>query len=275
MGISSCQSYDAVTQTNDIHWGATLGGGAITQLAIVVIPPALGAPTADECAGVIPTCCHDTDTTAQAHYIHRCGALGGGAIAQLASGVIPPALHSSTSGECAGVRSAGSQGADAAAQANDIHRCTALGSSTIAQLSRGVPPPALGAPAAGECAGVVQACCQGNDAAAQAHDIDRGAALGGGAITQLAVGVTPPALDAPTAGECAGVIHPRCQGHDAAVETNDIDRSAALSGGTITQLAKQVIPPALDSAIAGECASMHSTCRQVHDTGAQSNDIDR
>ncbi len=197
---------DPAGQSADVHRSQALGGGAVTELAVVVEPPALD-PAAG-CAGASVNVARGdgADPAGQSADVHRREALGGGAVTELAVEVYAPALDPAASGAGAGVLGARrSDGSDPAGESADVHRGQALGGGAVTELAEGVAAPALDPAAGGEGAGVIAARGDGADPAGQSADVHRREALGGGAVTEQAACVVAPALDPTAGGERASV----------------------------------------------------------------------
>jgi hypothetical protein len=120
------------------------------------------------------------------------GTIGGGAVAELAELVVPPAQHRAGGGEGARVVQARGDGTDAGGQALHADGDVAGHRGVVAELAVAVVPPADDGAGGGDGARVVQARGDREDAGGQALNGDRDGALGDGAVAELSESVVPP-----------------------------------------------------------------------------------
>jgi len=163
---------------------------------------------------------HDRRAAAgQPAHVHGRGSVGDGRVADLPVVVVTPALGAAARGEGAGVFAACEDARNAAGQSAHIGWSLARAGRAIAHLPVGIVAPAFGAAARGERAGVSRACRNGGDAARQPAHIGRRGAREQGAIAQLSLRITAPALHASARGQRAGVIAAHRNGFDSAGES--------------------------------------------------------
>ena len=236
---------DAAGEAGDIDGRGAPGSGAVPQLAVGIVPPALEAATAGEGAGVIVACGHGGHATDGAADVD-----GGGPV------VGSPALDAARRCQGAGPNGACGQGGHAAGEAGDVDGRVTMSGGAIPQLAIGVVPPAFDAALSGQGAGVLGASGHGGHAAGQTGHVDGGGARVDGAVSQLTVVVPAPALDAARGGEGAGVEIARGHGGDAAGEPGDVDGGVAIGGSAVPQLAIPVVPPAFEPARCGQSAGV-------------------
>ncbi len=146
-----------------------------------------------------------TDPAGQSADVHFSKARRGGTVTELTVAVEPPALDPAAGGPGTGVQAACGDGADPAGQATDILRGQAIRVEPIPELAVEVVAPALDPAAGGQGTGVEAACGDGADPAGQSANVHRSQTLGGGAVTELAAGVSAPALDPSVGGDSAAV----------------------------------------------------------------------
>ena len=148
---------------------------------------------------------------------------------------------------------AGVDACDAARETGDDHRSKAAVSRAVPQASKIVGSPALNIWDRREHAGVLVAASNGNRLTTESrHRHGLGTVLGL-AVAQLAYLVRPPAFDRTRVQHRAGVVFAGGNRADAAVEADDGNRSPAVIGLAVAQLAAEVgapdmTPPALVSA---------------------------
>jgi len=255
MTISDGDSRDPAGQPGHIHRSPVVGKRVIAQFAVEVISPALDASGAGQGAGVIQSGGDSRHPAAQPDHIDRNYSTITGTVAQCAVKVIsqhltPPAL----------VRAQVSNPPAEMAVTPLLNPTTFTGSVDWCwcrhPIGRRRYPPTLDAPGSGQGAGVPTSSRDGRHPAAQPNHIDRGQALSSGAVTQFAAEVSSPALNAPGAGQGAGVVKTGGNGLHPAAQPNYIDPGQALDRGVIAQLAVVVSSPTPDVAVAGQSAGV-------------------
>src|SRR5258706_5837098 len=196
---------DPTGQPGVVPGGVALDECAVPDLAVHVVTPALHPAGGGQGAGVIGSHRNGADAAGEPADVHGRVALDGRAVADLAVGVVAPALDAAAGGQGAGVEVAGCDGADAAGEPADVHGCETLGGGAIAQPATAVVAPALDAAAGGQGAGVIHARCDRNHPAGQPGHVGGCGAVNGRVIAELAVAVAAPALDPAAGGQGAGV----------------------------------------------------------------------
>src|SRR5205807_2708850 len=84
---------DPAGEAGDVHGGQAFGGGAVPDLAVAVVAPALHAARGGEGAGVVVAGGDGRDAAGEAGNVDRGRADGQGAVPELAVAVVAPALH--------------------------------------------------------------------------------------------------------------------------------------------------------------------------------------
>jgi hypothetical protein len=97
-----------------------------------------------------------------------------------------------------------------AAQARDVYWCPPQEPGVVAELTKAVSSPTLGAAAIRQSTCVISTSSYRNHAAAQAQHIDWRQTRGPGAVTELTDTVCSPALEATRIRECTCVV-PTCR----------------------------------------------------------------
>ena len=140
----------------DGDWDAGVGGGVVTQLTLVIQPPAVGLIGSGEGAGVVIADSNGLEADAGWHLDGDWDAgVGGGVVTQLTLVIQPPAVGLIGSGEGAGVVIADSNGLEADAGWHlDGDWDAGVGGGVVTQLTLAVPSPAVGFAFVGEGAGV-------------------------------------------------------------------------------------------------------------------------
>ena len=182
--------------------------------------------------------------------------------------VVAPAFDPAAAGHSAGLSALRGDGADPTAEPANLDRRRAAGSedlwvvaafgtrAVVAQLAEVVPAPALDPAAHGQGAGNAASRSDGTHPAAEPGNVDRRSTVRIRPVAQLADVVSAPALDPPAAGHSAGVVVPRGDGADPAVEPANVNRRNTVGIRPVAQLADRVRAPALDPAAAGHSAGV-------------------
>src|SRR5205085_243180 len=154
-----------------VHGGQAFGGGAVPDLAVEVVAPALHAARGGDGASVREPGGDGRHSARQARDADRSRASGCGAVPELAVAVVAPAFHPSHGGEGAGVVVAGGYGRHAAAEAGDVDRGRGPRRAAGPQLAVAVVAPALHPSPGGESARVDEAGGDGRDPAGEAGGV--------------------------------------------------------------------------------------------------------
>jgi len=127
-----------------VHDGrrVTIDVGAVAQLAVAVLAPALERAAIHDGACVVHSRTDFEGLFAQVHD-DRHVAVDGGAVAQLAVAVQAPALEREVLQEGARVGISHSENQGCPAQVHDFDRRVTIGGSVVAELAYVVPSPAL------------------------------------------------------------------------------------------------------------------------------------
>src|SRR5258706_271393 len=147
MGTPCRNGADPTGQPADVDGCVALDECAVPDLAVHVVPPALHPAGGGQGAGVIGSHRNGADAAGEPADVHGRVALDGRAVADLAVGVVAPALDAAAGGQGAGVVAAGCDGHHAAGERADIDGRAALGGGGIAQPTKSVVAPALDAAA--------------------------------------------------------------------------------------------------------------------------------
>ena len=230
----------------DRNRGAAVGRGAVAQLALAVVAPgqdlaAGGQRQAVETAAGDggdggPRGQADLDRGGDA----KATGGGGGAVAQLAVVVVAPGQDLAGGGQRQAVLSAAGDGGDGGPRRQaDRNRGAAVGGGAVAQLAGAVVAPGQDLAGGGQRQAVVTTSGDGGDGGPRGQaDRNRGAAVGGGAVAQLAVAVVAPGQDLAGGGQRQAVGAAGCDGGDGGPRGQaDRNRGAAVGGGAVAQLA--------------------------------------
>src|SRR5439155_8061123 len=181
------------------HGGGRARGGPVTQLALVVPPPALHRAVRQQCTGVIGPGCDGVGAPDAAH-CHRHGGtgrprgrVGGGPIAELPVDVSPPALHRAVPPERTGVFIPSTDGNGAGESADRDRNGGGEVEGPVAALPGVARPPALHRPVPKERA--TQPVASSNAGrCGETTDFDRNAGVVEGPVAELPELVPPHAL---------------------------------------------------------------------------------
>src|SRR5204863_6630483 len=115
---------DAARKPGDVDRSESGARRPVTELAAVVVAPALDPACARERAGVGAASCGDGGDAAceTGNRKDRDRTVDPRPVAELAVAVGAPALHSASARQRAGVQSAGGDGGDTACEPNDVYR---------------------------------------------------------------------------------------------------------------------------------------------------------
>src|SRR5438093_380114 len=189
-----------------------LGRRPVTELTLVVFPPAIGDPVRRDAAAVTATRARRCERECPRDG-HRGGAVCRRAVAELAEEAAPPAVGDAVRGKGAGVTVPGAEDLERQA-AGDRHRRRAVRAQAAAELAADVASPAVGRSAGREAAGVLKARAHYLEAES-ARDGRRDQALIGRAVAGPPGLVRPPparaAVGCAVRREAAGVPGARAQ----------------------------------------------------------------
>ena len=141
----------------DGDWDAGVGGRVVTQLTLVIQPPAVGLTSGSEGAGVVNTSSDGLEADAGWHLDGDWDAgVGGRVVTQLTLVIQPPAVGLTSGSEGAGVVNTSSDGLEADAGWHlDGDWDAGVGGRVVTQLTLVIQPPAVGLTSGSEGAGVV------------------------------------------------------------------------------------------------------------------------
>ena len=141
----------------DGDWDAGVGGRVVTQLTLVIQPPAVGLTSGSEGAGVVIADSDGLEADAGWHLDGDWDAgVGGRVVTQLTLVIQPPAVGLTSGSEGAGVVIADSDGLEADAGWHlDGDWDAGVGGRVVTQLTLVIQPPAVGLTSGSEGAGVV------------------------------------------------------------------------------------------------------------------------
>ena len=185
--------------------------------------------------------------------------VGGGAVAQLAEGVQPPAVRLPVPVQRAGVHAARAYGGEAMVAAH-LGRCRPALLGAVAQGAVVVVAPAIGVSPGGYAAGAV---APGGDHVEPppAHGLARLCRPHGArAVAQLSEVVGTPAGGPAIGGQRAGVVDPGGDGFELRVRRHPNRRPARVAR-RLAQLARAVEPPAVCLAVVGQRAGVAGAAR--------------
>jgi hypothetical protein len=154
----------------DLDGNRAVGCGVIAELTVEIPTPAL-RPIVDHSTSVALTGTDGRDARCEAHNLNgngtgtRCGT-----IAELAAGILTPALHPAGN-HGAAVASSNSDGGDARCEAHNLNGSRAVRAGVIAELVGPIAAPAL-RPTVNHSAGVARSSSDGRDASTRAKVLD-------------------------------------------------------------------------------------------------------
>ena len=232
-----------------------VSGGVIPELTLVVVPPAFDAAVHDS-AGVEISLGDGLCAAGQAEYLDGRRTPCRGVVPQLPIGVVTPALAPAAH-DAASPAVARGDSLPAAGEADNLDGNSApVLVGAVAKRPEVVQAPALDA-AVDHLAAKEHTCGDGLPAAGEAYDLDGHMALVSRAVSELAVGVAPPALDR-AIHDCAGMLAvvrvascgDGCDpGNWLPHGIDDLNGHVAAIGGTVAELAPGVVPPAPGTAV--------------------------
>ena len=163
------------------------------------------------------------DAGGEAGDVHRGVPVYRGPVAELASPVIPPALHAARVEHSTGVLPSSHDGLHTGGEAGDVHRRHSVNTGPVAELAPAVVPPASHATRVEHGAGMSTTSRDGL-AGEEAKDVHRRRLVHRGPVAELATVVVPPALHDTGCEHGAGVGATSRDGLHAGGEAKDVDR---------------------------------------------------
>src|SRR5262249_26692129 len=134
--------------------------GAVAELAVEIVTPALDRAGGGERARLLGPGSDGEDTGGEAHHVHRDRTARGGAVAELAILIVPPALDRANGGQGARMGGPGEGREDTGGEARYAHGERAVGLGAIAELTPAIVAPALDRARGGNGAGELPSCAE-------------------------------------------------------------------------------------------------------------------
>src|SRR5271165_1615153 len=195
-------------------------------------------------------------------------AAGGGAVAELAVGVVTPGNDLALGAQSQAVVTACRHSFDGhVAGQLDFDGAVRARGGAVAELAIGVGAPGQDLAGSGEGQGVEAAGAEGLDPGVLGQlDLDWHPAALGAAIAQLAIAVETPGQEPSGRGEREAELAARpCGGNRSAPGQPDLDRGTAALGAAVAQLAVAVETPGQDLAGRGDSQAVGAACRGLID----------
>ncbi len=249
MVSSNAHARDPRRKSDDVYGNAAVGGGTVSELALLISSPTLDPAGSGEGAGVIIPSTYARDPRRKSDDVYGNAAVGGGTVSETTVSVVSPALDPAGSGEGAGAMHARGYLSYSRRKSDDVYGNAAIRGGTVSETTVSVVSPALDPAGSGEGAGVGISHAESFDTRRKAGNISRNGASGSDLmvciISETIISIKPPTFSFSSGSNGTGCVHSSTHLRYARRKSDDVHRNGGICSNADSELAESVRPPAL------------------------------